>query len=365
VRRLPLSGALAALVLSLAGASALAADTPPTEYAARHVLVAFQGAKRSKATRTKDEAKARAQEALAEAKKPGADFAAVSKKYNDDLVADAQGGFLGIFEAGTMTPVFQKAVEGLPEGGFSDVVETEFGFHVIQRMPMAEAVAITGKNTAALEIGGFSWQGLQPPKGAALPPSTRTKEQALADAKKAAEALRGGKKFADLPADVGAASISPGWRLGLHRGRTHPDFKALEDAAFALAVGDVSDPVETPAGYVVVKRLPYFRARVRHLLVMHQESQRKPPTVVRTKAEARTRAEEALAKVKADPKSWGTVVADYSDEPGAGARQGALPIVEPGTMVPAFEDVVVATAPGATSGVFETEFGFHVLQRLD
>ena len=133
-------------------------------------------------------------------------------------------------------------------------------------------------------------------------------------------ALAPGDPFGELatnpnvPPEVGAVPLNPGWRLGILRGRTHPDFKALEETSFSLAVGQVSDPVETPVGYVVLKRLPYFRARVRHVLVMHKDSQRKPPNVVRTKEEARARAEEALAKVKADPAAWAKVVADAGIE---------------------------------------------------
>jgi parvulin-like peptidyl-prolyl isomerase len=141
------------------------------------------------------------------------------------------------------------------------------------------------------------------------------------------------------------------------------DFKILEDKGLALEVGGVSDPFETAVGWVVLKRTKYFRIHAKHLVVVHTGS---PAArgILRTKDEAKARAEEALKKVTADPTAWAKVVAEYSDEPMAGAREGAL-LVEPGELVGEFEDAVLALAPGATSGVVESPFGYHVIRRLD
>ncbi len=66
----------------------------PAEITASHILIAYKGAERSKATRTKAEAKALADKVLAEAKAPGADFAALARKYSDGPSA-SKGGDLG------------------------------------------------------------------------------------------------------------------------------------------------------------------------------------------------------------------------------------------------------------------------------
>jgi parvulin-like peptidyl-prolyl isomerase len=353
----------ALVVVAALGARALAADPPAKEFAARHVLVAWKGAGRSGATRTKEEARARAEEALAELRKPGADFADVSNRYSDDAAAKTQGGFLGIFERGTMVPVFQSAVESLPEGGISGVVESDFGFHLIQRLTLREALDIESRGFAGAEVAVFPWQGLPGPRGA--PPVSKTKEQALSDAKAAVEALRKGAGFDALPPTLGAVPLQPGWRMPFQRGRLRPEFAPLERAVFGLETGKVSDPVESPIGWLVTRRLPALRARVRHLVVMHVSSERRPPHVARSKEEARARAEEAWKKVVADPSAWGRVVAEYSDEPNAGPREGALGVVREGDMTPSFEDAIRAVPAGATSGVVETPFGYHVLQRLD
>jgi peptidyl-prolyl cis-trans isomerase D len=68
---------------------------------------------------------------LARAKK-GEDFAALARSMSQDPVSAAQGGDLGWFGRGAMVKPFDDAVFNTPPGQFADVVETDFGFHVLQ-----------------------------------------------------------------------------------------------------------------------------------------------------------------------------------------------------------------------------------------
>jgi protein-disulfide isomerase len=117
--------------LALKGGSA--PKPPPDSIAASHLLVAYKGAMRAgpQITRSKAEAKKRAQEALAKIR-GGADFAKIAREYSDDGTA-ARGGTLGVFPRNAMVKPFADAAFALELNGVSEVVETPFGYHVIWR----------------------------------------------------------------------------------------------------------------------------------------------------------------------------------------------------------------------------------------
>jgi len=72
--------------------------------------------------------------------KAGAKFEDLAKKSSVDSSA-AKGGDLGWFGKGTMVPAFEKAVLSLKEGQISDVVKSDFGYHIIK---------LTGKRAAGV-----------------------------------------------------------------------------------------------------------------------------------------------------------------------------------------------------------------------
>ncbi len=111
---------------------------------ARHILIAYEGSERSTATRTKEEAQALAEEVLAKIK-DGESVEDLASQYSDDAGSKDKGGDLGKFESGVMTPKFEEAAFALEVGATSEIVETDFGFHIIETY--AKENAVTTKET--------------------------------------------------------------------------------------------------------------------------------------------------------------------------------------------------------------------------
>lgn len=99
------------------------------ERRASHILIASP---KSASAADREKAKAKAQELLALVKKSPDTFADVARKNSQDPGSAVKGGDLDFFARGSMVKPFEDAVFAMKKGEISDVVESEFGYHVIK-----------------------------------------------------------------------------------------------------------------------------------------------------------------------------------------------------------------------------------------
>ncbi|MDD5309094.1 MAG: peptidylprolyl isomerase [Deltaproteobacteria bacterium] len=322
---------------------------PMVKLSASHILFAYKGAMRAAptVTRTKEEAQALAKQ-VCEKIKAGADFAQMAKQYSD-CPSKERGGDLGVFPSNAMAPEFTAGVQALKEGELSpEPVESPFGFHVVKRQPVEEIILR---------------QIIVAYKGAPrVPPTvTRTKDEAKKLADEAAVKVRApgadfaalAQQYSDHPSKARGGLMRPVGRGMLP--------EAIEKPAFALKENEIAGPIETEMGFMIVQRLPSYHAR--HILVMHKDSERVPPGITRTKEEARARIKEVEAKVKQPGADFAALAVEYSDCPSK-EQGGDLGVFGPGMMAPPFEKACVDLKPNGISGIVETDFGYHIIERL-
>jgi peptidyl-prolyl cis-trans isomerase C len=82
------------------------------------------------------------------------------------------------------------------------------------------------------------------------------------------------------------------------------------------------------------------------------------------KAQARTKAEQVLTDVKAG-KDFAALAKEHSADPGSAANGGDLGFFQQGQMVGPFNDAAFTLAPGTTSDLVETDFGFHIIKVVE
>jgi len=123
-----------ALCFTTANAKRAKFSGEPPKVTVKHILVKYAGAKNADGaiTRSREEACLRALEAR-DKMVGGADFDDMVKEYSDEAGAASRNGSIGSVERKDVAKPFADAAFELSMNQMSDVVETEFGFHLIMR----------------------------------------------------------------------------------------------------------------------------------------------------------------------------------------------------------------------------------------
>jgi peptidyl-prolyl cis-trans isomerase SurA len=139
--------------------------------------------------------------------------------------------------------------------------------------------------------------------------------------------------------------------------------RPFEDAVYALQEGQISDVVETVFGFHIIKRVPIETRRIQHILITHAFAGGISPDGTRSEEQALQRALDILFRLRKG-EDFESLAREMSEDQFTASRGGTLPPLSRGQTVPEFEEVAFTLDVGEISDVVQTEFGFHILKRL-
>jgi peptidyl-prolyl cis-trans isomerase D len=209
----------------------------PNRVHAQHILLMTVGGKTDAEVA---EIKKKAEDILAQAKKKGANFEDLAKKYSEDPGSKAKGGDLGWVLQGQTVPEFEKAAFSLNKGEISDLIKTQYGFHIIK---------VLDKETAHTKTFDEVKDALRP---------NFLLNKVDQEASKNADQIS-----ADIRQSNKATLDQLAQKYHLTIAETHPvgpgepvlelgNGQEVKDEIFHLRQGDLSLPLRTDRGYVVL-----------------------------------------------------------------------------------------------------------------
>jgi parvulin-like peptidyl-prolyl isomerase len=293
-----------------------------------------------------------------------AEFEAIAARESDHVASARLGGRLGMFAASGVAPEFVNALSYLKPGEISRVVETQLGYHVIERLapPPVELVGIA--HLVIKPAGAGGWLRTDRPQ------PVRDREQASALAEQLSARLKASPaEFAALVAQYSDANdVVRGGDLGVwSRREPFSDEPVLVEAAAQLQVGGLSEVIETNAGFHIVQRTSAAAREplaVSVITLTYTESQvdRFYRIAKRSRAQAETVARELIGMLRKHPESFAQRRAEYCE---LGYCEDTLAFAT-GQGLPAMERALSALAPGEiTTTPVDSPIGVLVLRRED
>jgi parvulin-like peptidyl-prolyl isomerase len=129
-------------------------EQPEMVRAAHILLTTRDPATNSELSATEKEAKLRKIESLLARARNGADFAELAVEFSDDIASKDRGGEY-TFPRGRMAPTFEAAAFSLAPGKISDVVTTQYGYHIIKVYEQIPAKTLPLDDKVTEEVRNF------------------------------------------------------------------------------------------------------------------------------------------------------------------------------------------------------------------
>ncbi len=196
-------------------------------------------------------------------------------------------------------------------------------------------------------------------------PESANSEAIQAAAKQADEVyqqLKQGADFAQMAiARSGSDTALEGGDMGWRKAAQLPP--PFDRMLSAMPVGEVTQPVRTPGGFIILKlngkrggeTVVRDEVHVRHILIK--------PSEIRSEAQTKELINKIYDRIKSG-EDFATLAKTYSEDPGSALNGGDLNWVNPNALVPEFREVMADTPQGVLSKPFKTQYGWHVLEVL-
>ncbi len=196
----------------------------------------------------------------------------------------------------------------------------------------------------------------------AIPESASQDEYAAAKVKAedALLKLRQGEEFERLAFTMSdGQQAAEGGDLGWLAAKDLPSL--FTDVVVTMEQGQISDVISSPGGFHIIKLKGTNRSE-KHMIVQTQARHIliKPNELIPPE-EAKRRLATLKFRIEGGD-DFGELARSHSDDRESAAKGGDLGWVNPGDLVPQFEQVMNETEPGQISEPFETQFGWHILQ---
>ncbi|WP_374529637.1 peptidylprolyl isomerase [Pseudomonas sp. 32.2.56] len=259
------------------------------------------------------------------------------------------------------------AADGLSYNDARDQVRREMIISRVRQRRVAERIQVTDQevqNFLASDMGKMQLSEefrlaniLIPVTEGASPEDIQAADR---QARELYQQMQQGADFAQLAIARSASETAleggeMGWRKA---GQLPPPFDAMISA---LAVGQVTEPMRTPGGFIMLKLLEKRgggnqvrdEVNVRHILIK--------PSEIRSEAETKRLVERLYQRILAG-EDFAELAKNFSEDPGSALNGGTLSWIDPNALVPEFREVMNNTPAGELSKPFKSPYGWHVLE---
>ncbi|MDD2049919.1 peptidylprolyl isomerase SurA [Pseudomonas putida] len=259
------------------------------------------------------------------------------------------------------------ARDGLSYEDAREQVRREMIISRVRQRRVAERIQVSEqevKNFLASDMGKMQLSEEFRLANILIPTPERADSTAIQAAAKQAEQvylqLKQGADFAQLAiARSASESALEGGEMGWRKAAQLPP--PFDRMLSAMSVGDVTEPVRTPGGFIILKlqekrggqTMVRDEVHVRHILIK--------PSEIRSEAATKALAEKLYERIQ-NGEDFAQLAKSYSEDPGSALNGGDLNWIDPNALVPEFREEMANAQQGQVTRPFKTQYGWHVLE---